>query len=107
MGLTIYTQLLVSISGQTQEVQLRYTPRAIGQSVVLCVCDVEGAPEPTGFLLTSMVQGLEATFDLFTPRQLEDYKEQLEAQEAGRMLRSIDDVYNFKGMSKLKIENFV
>jgi len=86
------------------ELQIRYTPRAIGKSVVLGVCDVEGAPEPTGFMMTSTIKGLDVTYDLLTPDQFARFQARAAQQQAGRMRRRRDDVENFQGMSNLPPE---
>ncbi len=63
----------------------RYYPQQVGESVILGVCDIEGRPEPTGFMITSTIRGLDATFELLTPPQYEAYaqlqKDQVRARE--------------------------
>ncbi|KAG2495146.1 hypothetical protein HYH03_006754 [Edaphochlamys debaryana] len=58
--------------GEDVELQIRYTPRATGRSVMYGVCELDGAPQPLGFKVTSEVQGLDVTYDLLTPAELED-----------------------------------
>lgn len=68
--------------------------------MVLGVCDVEGAPQPTGFVLSSCIKGLQATYELLTPEQYEQYERLQEERRAGRVRRRRDDVDHFVGMSE-------
>ena len=43
-------------AGEEVELQVRYLPRAVGRSVVLGICDLEGSSQPTGFSITSQVK---------------------------------------------------
>lgn len=86
--------------GESQELQLRYNPRALGDSVVLGVCDIEGSPQPTGFVVTSCIRGLQATYELLTPEQYEQYERLQAERAAGRVRRRRDDVDHFLGMSE-------
>lgn len=86
--------------GESQELQLRYNPRALGDSVVLGVCDIEGAPQPTGFVVTSCIRGLQATYELLTPEQYEQYERLQAERAAGRVRRRRDDVDHFLGLSE-------
>lgn len=58
-------------AGEEIEIQLRYAPRSAGLSVVYGICEVTGAPQPTGFMLSSNIKGLEVTYDLLTPAQFD------------------------------------
>ncbi|GFR52101.1 hypothetical protein Agub_g14614 [Astrephomene gubernaculifera] len=64
--------------GEEVEVQVRYTPRAVGQSVMYGVCELDGAPRPLGFRVTSTIQSLDVTYDLLTQ---EEYDEMQAAAE--------------------------
>ncbi|MEW5318142.1 MAG: hypothetical protein WDW38_009388 [Sanguina aurantia] len=50
-------------------------PRSAGLSVVYGICEVTGAPQPTGFMLSSNIKGLEVTYDLLTPAQFDTHLE--------------------------------
>lgn len=43
-------------SGEEVEVQIRYTPRAAGNSVVYGVCELAGTTKPMGFRVVSTIQ---------------------------------------------------
>ncbi len=45
---------------------MRYTPRAVGPSVMYGVCELDGAPAPFGFRVASVIHGLDVTYDLLT-----------------------------------------
>ena len=88
-------------AGGQVEVQLRYIPRSVGHSVVFGVCQVAGAPEPTGFMVTSDIQGLTASYELFDPNEYERFKKERKDCGEGRVRRRRDDVDNFKGMTHI------
>ncbi|GIL50970.1 hypothetical protein Vafri_7044 [Volvox africanus] len=58
--------------GEEVELQVRYTPRAIGQSVMYGVCELGGAPQPLGFRLISAIHSLDVTYDLLTQEEYEE-----------------------------------
>lgn len=88
-------------AGDMVEVHLRYAPRSVGRSVIFGVCQVAGAPEPTGFMITSEVQGLNATYELFDPIEYEKFKKERKDCAEGKTRRKRDDVDNFKGMTHI------
>eukprot|EP00198_Chlamydomonas_reinhardtii_P001982 XP_001691318.1 flagellar associated protein [Chlamydomonas reinhardtii] len=59
--------------GEDVEIQVRYTPRYPGPCVMYGVCELEGAPEPLGFRVSSAIHGLDVTYDLLTQEQYDDY----------------------------------
>ncbi|KXZ45748.1 hypothetical protein GPECTOR_51g734 [Gonium pectorale] len=65
--------------GEEVELQVRYTPKATGRSVVYGVCELDGAPKPLGFKITSTIAGLDVTYDLLTH---EEYNEMVAAEAA-------------------------
>ena len=60
-----------------------------------------GAPEPTGFMITSDIQGLNATYELFDPNEYERFKRERKECQEGKLRRRRDDVDNFKGMTHI------
>lgn len=86
-------------AGESHELQLRYTPRGVGNSVVLGICDIVGAPEPTGFAVTSAVRGLDTMYELYTPAQFEAHEVEQRAYDEGRSVRPVDNVEDFRGLS--------
>ncbi|GLC49027.1 hypothetical protein PLESTB_000174500 [Pleodorina starrii] len=58
--------------GEEVELQIRYTPRAVGQSVMYGVCELDGAPQPLGFRVTSAIHGLDVTYDLLTQEEYDE-----------------------------------
>jgi hypothetical protein len=88
-------------AGDQVEVQLRYAPRSVGHSCIFGVCQVAGAPDATGFMITSNIQGLSTTYELFDPDEYERFKKERKDCAEGRMRRRRDDVDNFKGMSHI------
>ncbi|EFJ49783.1 hypothetical protein VOLCADRAFT_104231 [Volvox carteri f. nagariensis] len=58
--------------GEEVELQVRYTPRAVGQSVMYGVCELDGAPQPLGFRVVSAIHGLDVTYDLLTQEEYEE-----------------------------------
>jgi len=46
----------------SKQIDVTFTPLAAVRFELLCVCEVTGMPEPTGFLLTSLARGLILSF---------------------------------------------
>ena len=72
----------------------------MGDSLLLGVCDIVGAPEPTGFAVTSTVRGLGAMYELYTPVQFAVHEAERLAADEGRRVRPAEDVENFRGLSE-------
>ncbi|GIM02972.1 hypothetical protein Vretimale_7763, partial [Volvox reticuliferus] len=58
--------------GEEVELQVRYTPRAIGESVMYGVCELAGAPLPLGFRVMSAIHSLDVTYDLLSQEEYEE-----------------------------------
>ncbi|MEW5301041.1 MAG: hypothetical protein WDW36_003924 [Sanguina aurantia] len=86
--------------GEEIEIQLRYAPKSAGLSVVYGICEVTGAPQPTGFMLSSDIKGLEVTYDLLTAAQFDAHNALLaESKASGRRRR--DDYEQYSGRTHL------
>ncbi len=84
-------------AGEELEIQVRFTPQVAGPITMYGVCDVEGAPLPTGFVVTCNSRGLDVSYDVLTPEQ---YKRWAAGLKNPRVRRRRDDVDNFVGMSE-------
>ena len=72
----------------------------MGESLLLGICDIVGAPEPTGFAITSTVRGLDAMYELYTPAQFALHEAERLACDEGRRVRPVEDVENFRSLSE-------
>lgn len=71
-------------AGEEVELQVRFLPCAVGSATMFGVCEVEGAPVPTGFMLSTQVKGLEVTYDLLTQDQYDRWGEAGGGREVGK-----------------------
>ncbi len=76
---------------------MRFMPRVTGPLTLFGICNVEGAPLPTGFTVSTTARGLDVTYELLTPLQFERWRAALSNP---RTRRRRDDVDNFHGMSE-------
>eukprot|EP00798_Chlamydomonas_sp_ICE-L_P024309 gene24309-9913_t len=82
--------------GELQELQIRYSPLAVGRSVLMGVCDINGAPNPAGFLLESEIKDMDVMYELLSEAEYTKYKADFAKGKKKR-----NDVDHFVGMTHL------